>query len=168
MPRHAHHEVYGPNPHVIACISCNDIAVLTGPRGLVHPSKIAPGAPTTTDRFFPVVCAKCEDERGSLWFKLENRCLPPRTEQLPGTISASMLRNWAVYSAARAKFGVAFDPGQAPTVVVSRSGDWWREGILTHEKTMFLRWGWDEASGLVEVGGRARKDQFFGQPVWGR
>ncbi|KAL9053904.1 MAG: hypothetical protein Q9162_004477 [Coniocarpon cinnabarinum] len=159
-------EAYGINPHIIACISCNDFCVITGPRGIV--SKSALGLEeSNSDTFFTTLCAACENHRAFLWLRLEGGMSPPHPRlQHPETLHSSMLASWPLYLAVKGRFGVEFEKdARGSTAVVTRARDWWREGVLTHEKSLVLMWRFDIKRGEVrERVPMPRKDEFFGGP----
>ena len=166
--RHSHSsfEAYGTNPHIIACISCNDFCTLTGARGVVERQELGLDD-ANHDTFFPTVCSTCENYRGFLWLKVEGGRSPPaQRQQHPETLHSSMLAAWPLYAAVRDRFGVAFDPNaHQHTVTVTRARDWWREGILTHDKSLVLMWRYDhEKDTMRERSPMPRKDEFFGGP----
>ena len=84
-------QAYGSNPHIIACISCNDFCLLTGARGV--PARLELGLDqTNTDTFFPTVCSACENHRGFLWLRMEGGRSPPgQRQQYPETLHSSIV-----------------------------------------------------------------------------
>ena len=163
---HVSWDAYGADPHVVACISCNDFCVFTGSRGVIAREELGLDA-SSNDTFFTTVCSTCEEDRGVLWLRLEGGRSPPTPrQQYPETLHSSMLATWPLYAAVRDRFGVQFDErARQRTVLVTRSRDWWREGILTSDKSLVLMWRYDhERATMYERNPMPRKDQFFGGP----
>lgn len=159
---------YGSYPHVVACISCDNCALLTN-KPVYDRVKLGLH-PTNTDTFIPVVCSDCEDDRAKYWLQLSHDISPtPRRNQYPGTISTKMLRSWFAFRDMKRRFDISFDEREAPYKRVTRARDWWREGALTDSETVRLHF-WQpnvrsNAMGEEMIEVERRRDLFFGQFV---
>jgi len=147
-------------PLIIACISCERIVHLSNAKLTTRTDLGLRKAAAAQDTFIPTTCSDCEASQSHMHMQLDHA---PETRNVwPGTISASMLSMWEMFSRCREKWRVDFDKTEGWKLVVRRRDV--RRKVLTGDYYRVELWFKDdrEPGGLKE-NYAFRMDSFFGQ-----